>query len=288
MSRRDGGVFIGMHFWGTDRRSLALPAWQILSHKNYRHAPRYDDWEMVTSDELFDLETPLDDIVLAMGEVTGFEELLPFLTVNHRYRDSILWRLTIDGVRIEDAPPEVTHGDPITVARVWQLYQSSLVRWCLHYRVPVELAIATICTETRGNASAIRREPGYVSDASTPQRISVGLMQTLISTGQSVVPDIVVDREWLLDSDNSIRAGVAYIAHQKETTFFDPPKVACAYNAGSVIYNSGQANRWKMRQYPIGSGDHADRFIRWFNDCFRYFDMIEANIEPSFRQLFRN
>ena len=23
-----------------------------------------------------------------------------------------------------------------------------------------------------------------------------------------------------------------------------------------------------MRQYPIGTQEHADRFVKWFNDCF--------------------
>jgi hypothetical protein len=69
----------------------------------------------------------------------------------------------------------------------------------------------------------------------------------------------------------SIEAGTSYILDQKNETGFDPPKVACAYNAGSIIRNEGTENRWKMKQYPIDSGRHADRFIKWFNDCFRYF-----------------
>jgi hypothetical protein len=27
-----------------------------------------------------------------------------------------------------------------------------------------------------------------------------------------------------------------------------------------------------MKQYPIGGSEHADRFVRWFNDCFVMFD----------------
>jgi hypothetical protein len=30
-------------------------------------------------------------------------------------------------------------------------------------------------------------------------------------------------------------------------------------------------NRWRMRQFPIGTSHHADRFVQWFNDCFRAF-----------------
>jgi hypothetical protein len=62
--------------------------------------------------------------------------------------------------------------------------------------------------------------------------------------------------------------------------------VACAYNAGGIYPNDGPDNRWKMRQYPIGSGAHADRFVRWFNDCV--YAMEADNVLPalSFRSYF--
>ena len=41
-------------------------------------------------------------------------------------------------------------------------------------------------------------------------------------------------RAWLLEPDNSIQAGTAYIASQSSKTDLDPPKVSCAYNAGGV------------------------------------------------------
>ena len=98
-------------------------------------------------------------------------------------------------------------------------------------------------------------------------------MQTLVSTARSMLgrrPEITAS--WLLEPDNSIQAGTAYIAHQRPSTGFDPPVVACAYNAGGVYRQNGEANRWKMRQYPIGTGVHADRFVLWFNDCFRMYE----------------
>ena len=34
-----------------------------------------------------------------------------------------------------------------------------------------------------------------------------------------------------------------------------------------------------MQQYPIGSAEHADRFVKWFNDCF---NMLERdNVTPN-------
>jgi hypothetical protein len=110
-------------------------------------------------------------------------------------------------------------------------------------------------------------------------------MQTLLSTAQEVVPDSRVTRQWLLDADNAIRAGTAYIARQKPVTAFDPPKVACAYNTGSLRWNNAAGNRWKMRQFPRDTGEHADRFVAWFNDCYRLFDHLNVAPLPSFRAM---
>jgi Transglycosylase SLT domain len=137
--------------------------------------------------------------------------------------------------------------------------------------VPAELIIATICTESSGKPDDERREPGFVDYETTPGRVSIGLMQTLISTARETLRMPEIDAAWLLQGDNSIRAGTAYIARQRAETAFDPPVVACAYNAGSVIENASPTNRWRMKQFPIGTDAHANRFVEWFNDCFRMY-----------------
>lgn len=204
----------------------------------------------------------------------------------HRFRDGVSWQLTAEGIIIEDKrPPETSGGEPETARNVWHHFRAPLEEWSSKFGVPVELIMATICTETRGDPDAIRKEPGYESDGRTPHKVSPGLMQTLISTARQTLGDATVDRKWLLKPENSIRAGTAYIASQWTSTSFDPPKVACAYNAGGIYYNRGDANRWKMRQYPIGSGEHADRFVRWFNDCFLLFGRDGLRPEVSFYRL---
>jgi len=190
----------------------------------------------------------------------------------HRYKDGVAWCVGPTGVVIDGGSPETTGGEPATVRKVWQRFGVAIDQWALKFGVPAELIIATICTESRGDPSATREEPGYLSDEQTPSRVSPGLMQTLISTARSALADNTIDRHWLLEPGNSIRAGTAYIASQWKTTHFDPPKVACAYNAGGVYHNTSPDNRWKMKQYPINSDDHADRFIKWFNDCFVMFE----------------
>ena len=216
---------------------------------------------------------------------TAHAEFLAPLVVNHNFNGGVRWRLAPDGIRIAGAAPETTRGAPQTVARVWRDFGRSIKLWGGRFDVPVELIVATICTESRGNSAAVREEPGYVSDEQTPDRVSPGLMQTLISTAREAVGDTTIDRAWLLEADNSIRAGTAYIDRQRRKTKLDPPKVACAYNAGRVIANNGVGNRWKMRQFPIGTGKHADRFVEWFNDCFRLFERDGITPPVSFRKM---
>jgi len=210
------------------------------------------------------------------------ERFLPELKEPHTYRDSIKWRLAHNGIIIEDGRPETFGGKPKTVTRVWNDFRAPIEEWSRKFGVPVELIIATICTETRGDPAAVREEPGFISDEHTPNKVSPGLMQTLISTARDVLGDDTIDRQWLLAPQNSIRAGTALIVRQWKATHFDPPKVACAYNAGGVYYNGSKDNRWRMRQYPINSSEHADRFVKWFNECFVMFKKDGTTDAPSF------
>jgi hypothetical protein len=188
------------------------------------------------------------------------------LSEYHGFEDSVRWRLVPAGVEIEGTGIERTSGAPATVTRVWDSFAAAINRTARATRVPCELIVATICTESGGRADAVRLEPGYVSDEQTPGKVSPGLMQTLISTAREAM-QATVDRQWLLVAANSIDAGTAYIASQARLTCLDPPLVAAAYNAGRLKHQPGQENRWKLRQYPIGTGKHCDRFVRFFNDA---------------------
>lgn len=188
------------------------------------------------------------------------------LTEFHGYRDGVRWRLVPAGVEIEGNGVERTRSVAKTVMRVWDTYGTDINRTARARRVPCALIVATICTESGGRADSVRLEPGYKSDESTPHKVSPGLMQTLISTAREAL-QMSFDRDWLLVGANSIEAGTAYIAKQAKFTKLDPPLVAAAYNAGRLAYQSGGRNRWKLRQYPLGTGEHCDRFVRFFNDA---------------------
>src|SRR4051812_27568288 len=146
------------------------------------------------------------------------------LTAPHHFRDSVPWAVTPRGVtvagRLERSP-----GPPNTVIHVWETYHAAINAAASRYTVPAQLIIATICTESNppGNAGSIRFEPGYKSDALTPNLVSPGLMQTLISTARSALRNPNVNRKWLLQPANSIMAGTCVIKQGSSATLLDPP-----------------------------------------------------------------
>ncbi len=214
--------------------------------------------------------------------------LLNQLKSKHAFKNGVSWCLTPQGILIDnETTPRGSGGEPKTIAKVWSQFGSALTHWSNQLNVPVELIIATICTESSGNPNALRKEPGFIDEVRTPHRISPGLMQTLISTARAALNKDDIDQAWLLNPSNSIQAGTAYIAGQWQQTQYDPPKVACAYNAGGIYLNDSSRNRWKMRQYPIGTAEHADRYATWFNDCFIFFENNGGVPECSFFRALR-
>ena len=246
-----------------------------------------------TADLFTGMEVTHASTATAVPAAAGAGASLPGLMEFHRvFAGGSRWKLTLDGLLIEGEPiPVGSPGDVVTVKKIWDEFKNEVSAAAAEYGVPVELIIATIGAESSGNRDVPdRHEPGYVSDESTPGKVSVGLMQTLISTARGEaarlgVSESTITAIWLRNPRNSIRAGTSYIAYQRLQTGFDPPKVACAYNAGSIRENASANNRWRMRQYPLGTSAHADRFVIWFNDCFRHFKAIGITPEPSFKKL---
>lgn len=191
------------------------------------------------------------------------------------------WRLTAQGIAIEgETPPGST--PPRLAAASWARHQAPLEAAARRFAVPVELLLATACTESGGRAEAVREEPGFTSDAATPHRVSPGLMQTLISSAREALGDPKLDRAALLDPAVSAAAGAAFIARQARLTGFDPPLVAIAYNAGSL---RPATNPWGLVQTRRGNGHfHADSFCDFFNDALALIPPPAKDV-PSFRSL---
>lgn len=97
---------------------------------------------------------------------------------------------------------------------VWARFGDDIRAWGTEYDLPVELIVATICTESRGKPEAIRTEPGCRSDQETPGRVSPGLMQTLISAARETLGKRGfgdtggIDRTWLFRASSKNRSVV--------------------------------------------------------------------------------
>ncbi|MFL1463256.1 peptidoglycan-binding protein [Roseococcus sp. DSY-14] len=202
------------------------------------------------------------------------------------------WRLAAGGVLLEgEAAPRRSPGQPRTAALCWAQHRAALEAAAQRYAVPVELLLATACTESGGRAGAVREEPGFLGDRETPHRVSPGLMQTLISTAREALGEPGLDRAALLDPRTSAMAGAAYIRGQairaRLPTGYDPPLVAIAYNAGSLRPSRDATDPWGLVQTRRGSGAwHADSFCAFLGDALAVLgDQKPAAETPCFAGL---
>ncbi len=185
----------------------------------------------------------------------------------HQYENGIRWRLGPSGIELEGAVIEGHKVDSRVIQDVWDRYGVIMERWSTQYGVPFEIIMTTICVESKGNARA-RNNKNY------------GMMQILVPTARSALNDQSLTKESLYDPETAIRAGTAYMALQQRSTLYDPPKVAAAYNAGSL---RSAANPWGMRQY----GPHLDKTVLWFNAVLA-FVASKSEVPPvSFADYFR-
>ena len=162
---------------------------------------------------------------------------------------------------------------PQAAALAWDRFREPMEAAAACFGVPVELLLATACTESGGRADAVREEPGYAGDEATPQRVSPGLMQTLIGTAREALGDPSLDRARLLDPAVSLLAGAAVIRRQavsgRRPTGFDPPLVCIAYNAGSLRESAAADCPWGLVQTRRNANHwHADGFVAFLNDGF--------------------
>ncbi len=193
----------------------------------------------------------------------------------HHYGDGkIWWRLTQKGVEIKGKGVVKDEKSTKRAADIWRKYEPMITAASEKYGVPIPAIIATISTESSGNPKSFRYEPlfykRYIKDQSEwkdspyykyPRRIasSYGLVQIMYTTAHKV--GFRGKPEDLYDPASNINAGAAYIASQYQIKQhkWDPPKIACAYNAGSV--RATKANEWGMHHHP----GHLERWIPAYN-----------------------
>jgi hypothetical protein len=207
-----------------------------------------------------------------------FAEVMPELMKSHRhFPNSAQWALTPRGIAVDGAAAQGTPGEPSTVRGIWEKFGTFCTASSKKYGVPVELIVATIATESRGDPN-VRRFEAHKNDE------SVGLMQTMVATAREDLGQPSLTGDDLRDPARSIDAGTAHIAKQRATTHFDPPMVAAAYNAGSIRLADHGGNRWRLACHKPTDGAHIDRYIAWFADAMRVSrsDNWGADGAPSF------
>lgn len=210
------------------------------------------------------------------------------LTLMHAWRDSIAWKMTPDGIVTEGHnAPRQTRRARWAVKKAWKRHGKLIAEIAAKEGVPAELLLTAVAVESRGNPRAVRREPGYVSDAKTPHKAVLGAVQMLLSTARSVMNGVRVDRQWMFKTRNALTAAARYMRSQAKVTRWDPPMVGAAYNAGGVYHQTGEANRWKMRNYPIGTATHINKFVYGFNASMELFKAMKTPPATSFTAMLR-
>ena len=197
-----------------------------------------------------------------------FWQNLPRMSAYHGYENGLRWRLRAAGIELESAKIEGHKVDPRVIEKVWGDYGPIMKKWSAHYEVPIELIVTTVSVESRGNPKAKGGK-------------NVGLMQLLVPTARGALGDPSITEQSLYDPETNIRAGTAYIAGQRKKTLYDPPKVAAAYNAGSL---RSASNRWGMKQY----GPHLDKTVLWFNATLAFMAKQDQVPDMSFAGYFKS
>ncbi|MCW5771583.1 MAG: lytic transglycosylase domain-containing protein [Rhodospirillaceae bacterium] len=200
----------------------------------------------------------------------------------HRYGGSVAWKLGPEGV-------ELCRGTVATdaniryrvklVAPVWARHGAAIAAAARRHGVPAELILTALVEESGGRPGSIVRYPGYVSDAATPQKISIGVGQMLLSTARRLAPGQPIDRAWLLKPENAIDLVARYFALVYRQTGFDPPLAAAAYNGGGV--RPGGGNRWN-----IANPRYVESFVAVFNASVAHLAAQADRPRESFAALF--
>lgn len=167
----------------------------------------------------------------------------------HSIYAGIQWRVVNQRVRLRSGTPV---GAVSSVAACMNRYGSSIRRWADYYKISRGSVVATAltesnCTNPAGSSDGLSSGPMQVT-ASTCAAI-MGLSRTRCRVRMHTQPDF------------SFKVGAKYMgsSYQRNQHHRDPPKIAAAYNAGSL--RKSYANRWHL----VSTGNHIDRFVRWYN-----------------------
>lgn len=167
----------------------------------------------------------------------------------HNVFGGVSW--SVAGQRVTVVTPPA--GSVTAVANCMKTYGASIRKWADMVKVSRASVVATAITESN-----------CTNPAGSSDGLSSGPMQVTGSTCASVVTgytSAACKTKMYTDPDFSFQVGVKYMgsSYQKNQHGNDPPKIAAAYNAGSIRQST--ANRWHM----IVTGNHIERFVGAYN-----------------------
>ncbi|MDB4944115.1 MAG: hypothetical protein JWP97_3649 [Labilithrix sp.] len=175
----------------------------------------------------------------------------------HNVFGGVSWSVKDNNVGVSAAPS----GSVSAVAACMKAYGASIRKWADTYKISRGSVVATAITES--NCS----NPAGSSDG-----LSSGPLQVTGSTCASVVSGYSASAcktKMHSSPDFSFQVGSKYMAgsYQIGQSGHDPPKMAAAYNAGSI--RSTTANRWHM----VVTGNHIERWVGAY-DAYRAWEKL--------------
>lgn len=168
---------------------------------------------------------------------------------SHNVFGGVSWSVKNQSVKVASPPS----GSTSAVAQCMKTYGKSIIKYADQYKVSRASVVATAITESN-----------CTNPAGSSDGLSSGPMQVTGSTCTGVVSGYTsagCKKKMHDDPDFSFLVGVKYMgsSYQLKQHDHDPPKIAAAYNAGSIRQSS--ANRWHM----IVTGNHIERFVGAYN-----------------------
>jgi hypothetical protein len=167
----------------------------------------------------------------------------------HSKFGGIRWRVFRQRVRLANGIPSGSVSD---VERCMNRFGGSIRKWADHFNLSRASVVATAltesdCTNPKGSSDGLSSGPMQVT-GSTCAALT-GLSRTTCRVRMHSNPDF------------SFQIGAKYMgsSFQRKQHRRDPPKIAAAYNAGSL--RKTFSNRWHM----VSTGNHIDRFVRHYN-----------------------
>jgi hypothetical protein len=143
-------------------------------------------------------------------------------------------------------------GSVSAVSGCMARYGNSIRRYGDLYHISRASIVATAitesnCTNPRGSSDGL---------SSGPMQVTASTCAAMTRLSRSTCR-----RRMHENPDFSFEVGVRYMAssYQRRQHRNDPPKIAAAYNAGSI--RRSRANRWHM----VVTGNHIDRFVAAYN-----------------------